>query len=106
MGTCRRLRRRYGREPSGRRTRHCRLVSVRARHVALLGWIRLDKSLRAYTLAPGPSSAKVKRRAQVLGTIGVALIVCFVLVGLVWGMSGDFLVGDSQPVVTITQSVP
>jgi hypothetical protein len=33
---------------------------------------------------PDPSSAKVKRRAQVLGTIGVALIVCFVLVGLVW----------------------
>jgi hypothetical protein len=27
----------------------------------------------------------------------VALIVCFVLVGMVWGISGDFLIGEILP---------
>ena len=55
---------------------------------------------------PDPTSGKGNRRAQVLGTITVALIVCLVLVALVWGISGDFLIDDSQPAVTLTQSVP
>jgi hypothetical protein len=40
----------------------------------------------------------------VVGTAAAALIVCFVLVALVWGNSVDFLIDDSQPVITITQS--
>jgi hypothetical protein len=55
-------------------------------------------------LAPG--SAQGGRRGQVLGLAAVALLVCFVLGALVWGISGDFLIDDSQPVITITQSVP
>lgn len=51
-----------------------------------------------------PSSATWRRRAQVVGTVAVALIVCFVLVALVWGNSVDVLIDDSQSVVTITQS--
>ena len=53
-----------------------------------------------------PSSATGRRRTQVVGTFAVALIVCFVLVALVWGNSVDFLIDDSQPVITITQSAP
>jgi Protein of unknown function (DUF2510) len=54
----------------------------------------------------GPSSATGRRRAQVVGTVAVALIVCFLLVALVWGNSVDFPIDDSQPVITITQSAP
>jgi len=50
------------------------------------------------------SSATGRRRAQVVGTVAVALVVCFVLIALVWGNSVDFLIDDSQPVITITQS--
>jgi hypothetical protein len=54
---------------------------------------------------PNPRSAQGERRAQVLGVVAVALMVCCVLVGLVWGITGDFLIDDSQPVITITPSV-
>ena len=51
-----------------------------------------------------PSSTTGKRRTQVAGTVAVALIVSSVLVALVWGNSVDFLIDDSQPVITITPS--
>jgi len=59
-------------------------------------------------ISPGvdPSSATGRRRAQVVGTVAMAPIVCLVLVALVWGNSVDFLIDDSQPVVTITQPAP
>ena len=53
-----------------------------------------------------PSSATGRWRGQVIGTVAVALTVCFVLIALVWGNSFDFLIDDSQPVITITQSAP
>lgn len=63
-----------------------------------------------YASAPPASSnpvpAERSQRAQVIGVVAVGLIVCLVLVALVWGMNTDVLLDDSQPVITLTPSVP
>jgi hypothetical protein len=57
-------------------------------------------------VGPNPSSAQGTRTdLRVLAIVAVAMIVCGVLVALVWGMSAVYGVGDSEPVITITQPV-
>ena len=57
-------------------------------------------------MGPDPRAVGVERTAlSVLGIIAVALFVCSVVVALVWGMAGLDRIGDSEPIITITQSV-
>lgn len=54
---------------------------------------------------PAPVAARGRRGAQVMGIVAVAMVVCLVLVAMAWAVSGDFLIDDSQPVITLTPSV-